>query len=223
MPFDLDAPVAGAFAGGFVGQALGRFQDVDGGALGGKSLGDGPGDGAAYFLVAVEQQHDFAMKEAGLGEHLDGGEGHGHAGFHVQDARAPEAAFGGAAGHGFEGAEGPDRIQMAKQEDRLGGAGFGFGAEAGFEDIAERALAVELDAASESFGMGGGEGNTGIDGGFVVGGRLGQHQLANEVEQARAACGGLRPAGRAWGWGRRNGGHADLSGSGGARGPLGNP
>ena len=36
--------------------------------------------------------------------------------------------------------------------------------EASFEDIAEVALAVELDAAAEAFRMGGGKGSAGIDG-----------------------------------------------------------
>jgi hypothetical protein len=116
---DVDAPVAGAFAGGFVGQALGWFEDVDGGTFGGQRLGDGAGDGAAYFLVAVEEQDDFVLEKAGFGEHFDGGEGHGDAGFHVEGAGTPEAAFGDAAGHGFEGAEGPDGVEMTEEEDGL--------------------------------------------------------------------------------------------------------
>jgi hypothetical protein len=58
-----------------------------------------------------------------------------------------------------------------------------FGAEAGFEHVAEGALAVELDAAAERFGVGGGLGDAGIDGGFVVGGRLDANEILDEIEQ----------------------------------------
>ena len=78
------------------------------------------------------------MQQAGFREHLDGGQRHGHAGLHVESSGPPEAAVAHAAGHGFEGAERPDRIEMAEQKDGLGG----FAAtrrpwsEAGFEHIA---------------------------------------------------------------------------------------
>ncbi len=52
--FDFDAPVADAFAGGFVGQALRRLEDIDGRAGVGDGFGDGPRGGAADLFVAVE-------------------------------------------------------------------------------------------------------------------------------------------------------------------------
>ena len=59
--FDLDAPVAGAFARGFVGQALRRLQHVDRGALARQPFRDGPRSRAANLFVAVKQQDDFAV------------------------------------------------------------------------------------------------------------------------------------------------------------------
>ena len=118
---DIDAPVAGAFAGGFVGEAFGWLEDIDSGRLGGEPRGDGARDWAAYLFVGIEQQDDFALKQAGFGEHLDGGEGHGDAGLHVEDAGACEAAIGDAPWHGAEGADGPDGIEVAEKEERLGG------------------------------------------------------------------------------------------------------
>jgi len=100
--------------------ALGRFEHVDGGAFGGQRLGDGAGDGTAHFLIAVEEQDDFVLEQARFREHLDGGESHGHSGFHVESAGSPEAAFVDAARHGLEGAEGPHGIEMTEEKDWLG-------------------------------------------------------------------------------------------------------
>ena len=52
--FDLNVPVADAFARGFVGEALRGLEDVNGGALARKIFGDGPRGRAADFFVAVE-------------------------------------------------------------------------------------------------------------------------------------------------------------------------
>ncbi len=84
---------------------------------------------------------------------------------------------------------------MAEEKNGLFQSGFvwagpGSGAEAGFEDIAEGTLAVELDAPAESLGVRGGQGDAGIDGGFRVGGRLGLNQLAEQMEQSGQAAPG---------------------------------
>ena len=188
--FDVNAPIAGAFAGGFVGEFLGWFEDVDGRALRGEALGDGARDGTADFFIGVEKQNELAVEQGGFGEELDGGEGHGDAGLHVERTGAPKAAVGDAEGHGFEGAEGPDRIQMTEEEDWLGGVGLGAGAEPGFEDDAEGFLPMQFDSAAQGFGVSGGEGHAGVDGGFVVGGGLNFDQAAEQVDEVRLAAAG---------------------------------
>jgi hypothetical protein len=198
---NVDAPVAGAFAGGLVGEALGRLENKDSGTLGSEMLGDGARDGAADFFVGIEQQDDLALEEAGLGEHLDGGEGHGDAGLHVEDAGTGDAALGDAPGHGAEGPDGPDGVEVAEQKNRGRGGGLAvrteLGAEAGFEDVSEGALAVELDAASEGLAC------------EAAGPRRGRRRPCRwrgiptrrgggGAEGEPVACGGLRRAGRAW-------------------------
>jgi hypothetical protein len=69
---------------------------------------------------------------------------------------------------------------MAEEEDATG---LGFGTEAGFEQVAEMALAMKLDAATEGLSASRGECNAGIDGGLVVGGGFEAHQLLDEVEE----------------------------------------
>ena len=59
-------------------------------ALRRQPLGRGPRSRAAHLLVARQQQHDLAAAASRLGQHLEGGEGHGHAGLHVQRAGPPE-------------------------------------------------------------------------------------------------------------------------------------
>ena len=182
---DGDAPVAGALAAGLVGEALGGFEDVDGAALLRERFGDGAGDWAAYFFFAVQEQDDFVVELAGFGEHLDGGECHGYAGFHIQGAGAVEALLscrvgGDAAGHGFEGAEGPDGVEVAEEEDAAGGLAR---AETQLQDIAPGLLAVTLDSSAQGFRVAGGKVHAGIHGGFVVGGGFGEDQLSGEVEE----------------------------------------
>ena len=82
---DVDAPVAGAFAGGLVGEALRRLENKDGGTLSCELLGDGPRDGAANLFVGIEQEDDLALQKIGLSEHFDGSEGHGDAGMARRD------------------------------------------------------------------------------------------------------------------------------------------
>src|ERR1035441_7677233 len=89
--FNFDTPMAGAFARGFAGQALRRFQHVNGCAPTGKALRDGPRNGTSYLFVGVEKEDDFTLQKAGLNEHFNGGKGHGYAGFHVQRSRAPRS------------------------------------------------------------------------------------------------------------------------------------
>ena len=198
---DVDAPVAGALARGFVSQTQGRFQNVDGGALGSQTLCDGARDGAADLFVTVEQQNDFAIEKGSLREQFDGRKCHGHTGFHVQGAGTEQAALRNTKGHGLESAKGPDRIQMAEQEDGLCGASPGSRPEAGFEDITESPLAVNLDVAAQSPGMGGSKGYAGVNGGFVVRGRLSQDQLADLVEQRGLAAPGSGQKGAHGDWG----------------------
>ena len=115
--FDLNAPVSGTFAGGLVGEALSWLENIDGGTFGGELLGDGARDWAAYLFIGIEKQNDLALKEAGLGEHFDGSEGHGNAGFHVENAGAAKPAIGDAPGHGAEGADRPDCVEMAEHKN----------------------------------------------------------------------------------------------------------
>ena len=88
----LDPPVANALAGGLAGQPLCRLQNINAAALGRQPLGHRPRSRAAHLLVARQQQHDLAPQHLRLGQHLEGGEGHGHARLHVQRAGPPEPA-----------------------------------------------------------------------------------------------------------------------------------
>jgi hypothetical protein len=72
---------------------------------------------------------------------------------------------------------------MTEQQDGFGRAWLGFGAEAGFEHVAESALAVQLDAAAERPGVGGGKGDAGIDCGFLVGRRFDANEILDEIEE----------------------------------------
>ena len=57
-----------------------------------------------------------------------------------------------------------------------GARGFaGRGAEADFEDIAEAALAMQLDATTQVAPVCGGKGDAGVNGGFRIGGRFAEH------------------------------------------------
>ena len=117
---DVDAPIADALAGRFVGEALRGLEDVDGGALFGDGFGDGAPGRAADLLVAGEEEDDFALEQArGLGEQLEGGERHGDAGLHVEGSGAPEAATAELAGHGLERAEGPNGVEVTEEQDGL--------------------------------------------------------------------------------------------------------
>ena len=150
---DLNAPVAGAFAGGLAGQALRRLENVDCRAFQGQLLGDGARNGAADLLVGVEEEHDFALEEAGFGEHLNGGEGHGHADLHIEGAGSPQGGrFGDAARHGAESAEGPDGVDVAEQQCGLW-ASVSEGAEARCDEVAELSLAVKADSSADGAGM----------------------------------------------------------------------
>ena len=78
---------------------------------------------------------------------------------------------------------------MAEKEKRWFGGGFGAwvgpGAEAGFEDVSEGSLAVELDACAEGAGMVGGEGHAGVDGWFIRGWGFRFDEAAEELEEGR--------------------------------------
>ena len=145
---DANTPVAGTLARCFQGESLGGLKDEDGSALLRELFSDGAGDGAADFLVGIEQENDFFLERASFGEHFEGGEGHGDAGFHVESSGTVETAAGQHAGHGLESAEGPDGVEMAEEKDAVFGVGR-FGSEAGFEHVAEGALPVKLDAATQ--------------------------------------------------------------------------
>ena len=142
------------------------------------------------------------VEEAGFSEHLDGGEGHGDADLHVERAGAPQARLSGAIGgdaegHGAEGAEGPDGIDVAEDE---GGfcAGFAAGAEAGLDDVAVAALAMDADAAAEGARVLDGNKAAGIDSGLRVRGGFGQNELAGESDERVlfATCAGKESAHR---------------------------
>jgi len=76
---------------------------------------DGAGDGTADFLVGVEQENDFLLERASFGKHFESSEGHGDAGLHVERSGAVETAGAQHAGHGLEGSERPDRVEMAEK------------------------------------------------------------------------------------------------------------
>ena len=74
------------------------------------------------------------------------------------------------AGHGGEGAERPDGVQVAEEKDGFAsGAG---GAEAELEDISEVFLFVSFDASAELASPAFDEGSGGVEGGFVLAGGL---------------------------------------------------
>jgi hypothetical protein len=101
---------------------------------------------------------------------LDGGEGHADSSFHVEDAGTPYSFLIDAKGHGLEGAQRPDGIEMAEQQDGLRApAAF---PEADFEVVSAVELAVSADATVQSFGVGGGLVDAAIYGGFFVARRL---------------------------------------------------
>ena len=102
-----------------VGEALRWFEYKDGETLARQAFGDGPRDGAADLLIAVEQQHNLAVQQVCFGKHLDSSEGHGNAHFHVQCARTPQTTFGNAARHVPQGAQGPHRVEVAKKHHWL--------------------------------------------------------------------------------------------------------
>ena len=182
--FHVNLPIAGALARGFVGQPLRRFEHVDRGALPGELFDDGPRSGTANLFVAVEQDDDLAAQQVSFGEQLDCGCGHGDAALHVEASGTPQAAFAQAAGHGFERAERPHGVEMAEEEDGLRtNPRRTPRAEAGFENVAVARLTMELDAAAELLEVRGGEGDAGVNGGLCVGGRLGSHEPAGEVEE----------------------------------------
>ena len=87
---------------------------------------------------------------------------------------------GDLAGHGFEGADGPDGVEVAEQQDFAGGNAR---AEAQLEDVAVVALAVSLDAAVEGFGMGCSDVHACIDGGFGVRWRFSADKEFGEIEE----------------------------------------
>jgi hypothetical protein len=87
---------------------------------------------------------------------------------------------------------------MAEEEDGLGGVGFfGAGAEAGFEHIAESRWRWSLTRPPNSWPRAAARATQASTAALSSEGDS-TDQLAGEVEQARTACGGLRPAGRAW-------------------------
>ena len=178
---DLEAVVADAFAGGLAGEALRGLEDEDGGGLSGEALGDGAGDRAADLFVGVEEEGDGAA-ETDVAEDADGGEGHRDAGLHVEDAGAVDSgvfAAGLAPGHGFEGAERPDGVEVAEEEDWFVLCA-GAGAEAELEDVAEVLLFVLPGAPAEGFGLATDEGGGSVDGGLGVARGLDLDQLAKE-------------------------------------------
>jgi len=96
-----------------------------------------------------------------------------------------------AAGHGGEGAEGPDCIEMTEKEDFfLVLEASGARTKMGFENIAMIVLPVEFDAAAELLEVGGGEGCAGVDGGFGVGGGFGLDEFTGEIEKRRLFAAG---------------------------------
>ena len=112
-------------------------------------LGDGPRDGAADLFIAVEQKYDFVAEKIGFEKKLDGAEGNGDAGFHVERSRTPEAAVANMARHGFDCAEGPDSVEVAEEQDGPGAsAGLGAWSKSNFKNVAVIALAVQFDAAA---------------------------------------------------------------------------
>jgi hypothetical protein len=72
---------------------------------------------------------ETGLPKIGLSEHFDGSEGHGDAGLHIEDAGSSDATIGHTPGHGAEGSNGPDGIEMTEQENRVSGGrsrrGFG--------------------------------------------------------------------------------------------------
>jgi hypothetical protein len=100
-----------------------------------------------------------------------GCERHDDAGLHVEYAGAPEASVSLTERHGFEGSEGPDRVEVAEQEQGLLAAAGG--AEAKLKDVAEPLLFVHLGGSTEGCCDLGDERVREVDrGGIVAGGFL---------------------------------------------------
>ena len=97
----------------------------------------------------------------------------------------------------LERAQRPDRIEMARAAERAP-AVFDVWPEARFQHIAKRPLPVQLDPASQRFGMRRNQCDAGVHGGLVVGRRLGATPASDQLEQRGLLCAALRPAARAW-------------------------
>ena len=182
---DVELVVADTFAGGLVGEALGGFEDEDGGGGEGEALGDGAGDGAADLFFGVEKEGNGAVDSIGL-KCADGGEGHEDAGFHVEDAGAVQGVGGFVPRHGGEGSEGPNGVEMA--EEKVGFAGRFLRTKAEFVDVAVEFLAVDFDAATDREGERGGEFHSGVDGVGVFAGGLDLHEIAEVGAEPGEFC-----------------------------------
>ncbi len=123
-------------------------------------------------------------KQVALDQHLDGREGHGNASLHIQRARPPQAALAHPARHGFQRAPRPNGVKMAQQQGASRRACLGLRAEARLQHIAKAALTMQLHPSAQGLGLLGGQRYAGIHGRFVAGGRLGPHQLLNEVKES---------------------------------------
>jgi hypothetical protein len=73
---------------------------------------------------------------------------------------------------------------MSEQEEWFRRRVLSARAEAGFEDVAIGALAVELDSSAQRSCMDCGESHAGINSGFRVGGRFGVDEAAREIEES---------------------------------------
>src|SRR5215469_6018254 len=186
---DVDSPVACTLARCFVRKALRRLQDKNSRTLAGKTLRNWPRDRAADLFVAVEQENDLAVKQAGLAEHLDGGKRHGDADLHVERSGSPEAAVGHAARHTAERSNRPHGVQVAKQQNWLPAVAAAR-SEARFKYVAVAALAMQLDAPTKDTNSFGCDRGTCVDGSFCIAGRFHPNEAAREIEQCRLLAAG---------------------------------
>jgi hypothetical protein len=168
----VDVIVANTLARCLVGariKALRRFEHIDRLALPRQLLGHRPRNRAANFFLA-DQKHRHRAAVALLAQILDGGQSHGHAGFHIQHAWTPHAALLDAKGHGGKGAQWPDRVQMAEQQNGL--CPTARAAEAQLEQIPKFALPVALDPPPQQLRASGYQVNAAVHCRLLFAGRL---------------------------------------------------
>ena len=103
-----------------------------------------------------------------MSQGFQGGEGHEDSGLHVEYAGAVETAFALLVGHVGQGAEGPDGVEVAEQEDGFAGvvSRKNVRKEVELEDVSVGGLGVAGDDGIQWRGEGGEGVCGGVDGGW---------------------------------------------------------